>query len=120
MIKIQSSFEEYIINVSKSFRNHLNISLANLLGFLFILVAIFVIIYIAIKLWKKSKLNKYYEDLFNQLCIAYGLSIEEKIKLNTLSELLRVSHPLLLMVQPKRWTQFLSDPEVNYLYKKLF
>lgn len=120
MIRTQGSFEEYIGIVSKSFRNHLNLSIGDLLGFIFVLFVIFIVVYVAIKLWKKSKVNRYYEDLFNQLCIVYGLSIEEKIKLNTLAELLRISHPLLLMVQPKRWSQFLSDPEISYLYKKLF
>lgn len=114
------NLEDYLTKVSQSLRTHLDISSKNLPIIISVLLFIFVIVYLLINFAKKIRTKKYYENLFNKLCDIYQLSVEEKIKLNTLARMLDLKHPILLFIQPKRWDRFLSEPEVSYLYKKLF
>lgn len=120
MFRIQNSFDEYIANVSRAFRSHLNLSFRSLWTFIFLLIAVFVAVFVTVKLFRKMRRDKYYSELFNKLCSVHGLSIEEKMKLNIIADLLNLESPVLLFIQPKRWAKLLSDQEINYLYKKLF
>ncbi|MFN7182422.1 MAG: hypothetical protein ACK4NF_07080 [Planctomycetota bacterium] len=115
-----TNFEQYFKTLSQSFYSHLNISFHNAITVIIILIPAIAGIYLLIKTVKRSKIRRYYGKIFAEICEGHQLSIEEKIKLNYLAHATRLKHPLFLTIQPKRWHQYLSDPEVALLYRKMF
>jgi hypothetical protein len=113
-------YEEYLKALTESFRSHLLESLGNVINLLLFTLTLSIVVLVVIIIYKKVYIRKLYNKIYDDLCKFHNLSPEEKSKLYTISRLIKIKHPLFLMIQPKKWQTQLTDPSSLFLYKKLF
>jgi hypothetical protein len=113
-------YTEYFRKMAKEMESHLAESFKNLLWLLPLLACVFILLFLFLKIMKKWKLRKHYNNVFRQLCFLHNLEEQERFLLISLSSTLHLKHPVFLFVQPLKWQEALSRPEVEAVYKKLF